>query len=190
MPTTQEQRQKKQSPKRRYSQVQQESEPVEPGYHKASKTRIKKPTDKERAQKLISETRAVLDLARIDHQRALVSGVGKLTQVEMASAARVSQPSISEALERARSVVEPRKGFTSATLHEMFLRYTAKKLSKKKLIQELSLWEYDEPDIADSIDGLLVDSPNSFREVESALIQGLIEPDVYNEVLSRLRKKD
>ncbi|MCL2655076.1 MAG: hypothetical protein FWD65_05170 [Coriobacteriia bacterium] len=143
---------------------------------------------KELAQKKIRRERSKIELARIQYQRALVSESETLTQKEIASAAMISQPSVSEALEKARTIGGLKEGFSGGTLHEIFLRYSADEITKTQLIDELSRWEYEKPNVADSIDGLLVDLPNTFREVEDALIMGIIEDDVYSEVLNRLRQ--
>ena len=147
-----------------------------------------KKSNKRRSQNRILNKRAELELAKLEYQRVLKAESRTLTQTEIASAVRVSQPTISEALKVAVKVDEPREGFSSGSLYEMFLRYTAKKLTKARLIDELSKWDYDKPCLADSLDGLLVDKSNTFREVEDALIKGLIGADVYDAVLSNLGK--
>jgi len=145
---------------------------------------------KQLAQQRIRRGRSRLELARLEYQRTLKYEAGTLTQKEIASAASISQPSVSEALEKARKVDEPREGFSGGSLREIFLRYSADEMPKEQLIDELSRWEYDELSTADSLDGLLADLPNTFHEVEDALINGIIEADVYNTVLEHIRNKN
>ena len=151
---------------------------------------LEKQDRKHISQRKISQRRSQLELARLEYWRTLKSEADILTQREIADAASISQPSVSEALNKAREIDEPREGFSSGSLHEMFLRYSAGELSQKQLIKELSEWQYDKPSVADSLDGLLVDLPNTFRDVEDALVKGIIEPDVYNAVVSAIRNRD
>ena len=140
------------------------------------------------AQANLRKEHSKYKLARLRYQRTLVSSARTLTQNEIARAAGISQPSVSEALSKARTLEGLREGFSSGSLYEMFLSYSAGELSKQQLIEELSRWEYDELSTA-TVDGLLVDLPNTFREVEDALVKGVIEPDVYDTVVSRIKQK-
>ena len=144
---------------------------------------------KQLAKKKILEKRSEMELAKLEYQRALKSASQTLTQTEIASTAGVSQPSISDALKTAAKVEECKEGFSGGSVHEIILRYNAGQLPKAKLVEELSSWEYEKPGVADSLDGLLVDLPNTFREVESALLKGMIDSDIYDAVLACLGKR-
>jgi hypothetical protein len=147
---------------------------------------------KERIKREIRTRRNRSELAELDYKRALKDAYqnAHLSQVELAEILGITQPSVSYAVKKAQSVPELWEGFSGASPYEICLRYDIGELNREQLIDELSRWEYAVPSKTDGCDTLLVDVPGTFREVERATLRGLIEEEVYEEVLNRVIGSD
>ena len=131
------------------------------------------------------------DIATLDKKRVIKRARNTgMTQVEIADALGKKQSSVSVIIKRAKDIAEPKQGFSGETPYEICARYFIGDISKKRLIDELSRWEYAELSKTDGYDGLLVDAPGTFREVERAAKKGMIELDVYETILNRLGRRD
>ena len=131
-------------------------------------------------------------LAEVDYQRELVfvANAG-ISQRSIARAMNVSQPTISAALRTARRSVRPvPAGFSGASPYEIAQRYATGEITRNALIGQLVRWDYDTTPTTDGVDGLLVDDGRSWLEVEQACQNGLIDDDLYDEILDRLESKD
>jgi len=130
--------------------------------------------------------RTKLKLADLDYKRAIKEAAhsGMITQQEMAKHLGISQPSVSSAIKKAEKVDEKETPF------ELCQRYSIGELSEEQLVDRLSNWEYVTSSVPDEYDGLLVDQPGTFREVEWAVIGGLIESSVYDTILERIKNKN
>ena len=137
------------------------------------------------AVKDLVKKRALRDLADLDYRRKLklTIEVG-IPQNMVAAALHVAQPTISKAFKSAQDLAEPLEGFAGATPLEICQRYAADLISRDVLIEQLSRFPYTEADQTDGYDGLLVDQPGSWSELELAEARGLIDSDVYEEVFA------
>lgn len=125
----------------------------------------------------------------LDYRRELLRLVERgYTQRQVAHWLGIAQPSLSSALKTARTTPLPREGFSGASPKEICQRYAADFLSREQLVDELTRWDYAPMAETDGYDSLLVDPPGSFAEVIAAADAGLIDDDVYDEVLEKLRK--
>ena len=139
----------------------------------------------------IRKARDAFEIAEIDYKRAIKNGIAKkkYTQASLGMKIGISQPSVSSLLKNAKGVVDPPEGFSGASPFEICQRYSIGKISKESLIDQLSRWKYAKPSKTDGFDDLLVDGPGTFYEVDRAVHYGIIEDDVYDELLGLLSKK-
>ena len=128
------------------------------------------------------------EIDEIDYRRELLLLVGKgYTQRQVAHWLGIAQPTLSSVLQTAKTTPMPRVGFSGASPKEICQRYAAGLLERSQLVDELTRWEYTQSAVTDGYDSLLVDQPGSFDEVIAAMHTGLIEADVYGELLDKLR---
>lgn len=146
--------------------------------------------NKDEIRKTVLKRRVLRDIAELDYKRAIKGAINTLTQVELAESLGITQPSVSSVAKSARTVQDPMEGFSGATPMEICQRYSIGELNREQLIDELSRWSYSTPTRPDIHDTLLVDSPGTFREVERAAIMGLLEDDLYEEILDRIAGRD
>lgn len=129
--------------------------------------------------------RQKLELDQMDYRReiARLSALG--TQRELAQLLRISQPSLSGALKKAETVPPARPGFSGATPYEVCQRYAVGEITREQLVDELTRWEYVIPPKVkhDFFDDLREEPPGSFNDVLLARNAGLIDDDVFEEVL-------
>src|SRR5699024_11883009 len=94
----------------------------------------------------------------------------------------VAQPTVQKLLARAEAITMPRQGFSGADPYEICERYAADLISRERVRDELSRWEYT-PRVrtADPADDLIVDTPGSIDDVERAMCQGLMDGDLCDE---------
>ncbi|GGO94088.1 hypothetical protein GCM10011584_34320 [Nocardioides phosphati] len=122
----------------------------------------------------------------LDYRRALVAADRLFSQRLVARAAGITQPSLSSALKTAEKVPPVREGFSGATPTEICQRYAAGDLDRAQLVDELTRWTYGKRGATDGVDWLAADEPGNFGEVERAADEGLIEEDVYDEIVEKL----
>lgn len=74
----------------------------------------------------------------------------------------------------------------SRTPYELAQAYAAGDLSRAEIIDQLARYPYDPAPTTDGYDSLTVDAPgtHTFNEVHRALRQRLLDPTVYEEILS------
>lgn len=127
------------------------------------------------------------EIDEIDYRRELLLLASKYTQRQVAHWLRITQPSLCTALKTAKATPMPREGFSGASPKEICQRYAADLISREQMVDELTRWEYAPMAETDGYDSLLVDAPGSFAEVIAAADAGVIEADVYDEVVEKLR---
>lgn len=126
------------------------------------------------------------EVAELDYQRRLREVVAAgFSQRQIAARLGITQPSVLSALRTAERVSMPVEGFSGATAEEICRRYAAGLLDRERLMDELTRFPYALPGRTDGYDGLLVDPPGAWSEVEDAARRGLIEDDVYADVFAR-----
>lgn len=146
--------------------------------------------DKKKMIRELARIRACEDLIALDKKRAFLKARNEgMRQAEIADAFGIKQSSVSVAVKAAERVTRQKQGFSGGTPYEICQRYFTKEISKRRLIDELSKWDYTEPSETDGYDGLLVDAPGTFREVERAAMRGLIESDVYEAIAEQRNRR-
>lgn len=128
--------------------------------------------------------RAVDNLDVLREMRALAQS---LSQVELARALRITQPSVSSALKTAEKVPDVRPGFSGATPYEIAQRYSAGLLTQAEVIDELARWDYESVEFTDGpLDwNVGAVTEGTWEEVARALDDGLLEPEVYDAIIDR-----
>ncbi|MGB4762340.1 MAG: hypothetical protein WBP12_03215 [Candidatus Saccharimonas sp.] len=71
---------------------------------------------------------------------------------------------------------------------EICEQYAAGELTRAELIEKLSTYPYAPSDRTDGYDTLLVDPPGAWSELEQAIMRDLIDFDVYEDVLTAIRR--
>lgn len=128
-----------------------------------------------------------VEVATLDYRRAIkhLDEQGR-TQVEVARALRVSQPALSSALKAARTVPDVAPGFSGAGPYEICQRYAIGQVGRERLVDELSRWQYTPIPQPQWLDDVVADpGPGSWDEVETAVEDGLIDDEIYDEVQRR-----
>lgn len=129
------------------------------------------------------------EIDEIDYRREVLILMEKgYTQRQVSRWLGIAQPTLSSVLKTAKTTPMPRDGFSGASPMEICQRYAAGRIDRAKLINELTRWEYTTAAVTDGFDSLMVNQPGSFDEVIAAVHAGLIESEVYGEVLQKLRK--
>ena len=98
----------------------------------------------------------------------------------------ISQPSISDRIKK--DLDYPLENFSGATPYEICQRYAAGDLTRDQLLDELMRWEYKKMDKTDGFDGLLADPRGTFRDVERAALNEIIDLEIYQVLLNHLSK--
>lgn len=132
-------------------------------------------------------SRRQVEVATLDYRRALkhLDREGR-PQAEVARVLGVSQSALSQSLKVARKVPEAVPGFSGAGPYEICQRYSLGQLTREQLIEELGRWEYTpipEPEWLEDI--VASPGPGSWREVQKAHREGLIDDATYDEVAER-----
>ncbi|OAV60472.1 hypothetical protein [Enteractinococcus helveticum] len=123
----------------------------------------------------------------LDYRRTLrVIKAKGYSQRTVAQGLNISQPALSQQFKGVDEVAEPQPGFSGAGPYEICQRYAIGQLSRAELIDELIRWPYAPSDTTDGVDTLLIDPPGSWDEVEQACDRGLIDGQIYDEVLDRI----
>ncbi len=125
-----------------------------------------------------------LDIDQLDYKRELarLATLGG-TQRQLSALLGISQPSLSSALKTAEKVAPPVPGFSGSDPFEIAQRYSLGELTRERLIDELTRWEYADSQQTDGNNDLLFDVPGSFDDVERARDAGLIDGKTYNVIL-------
>lgn len=128
------------------------------------------------------------DIGELDYRRQVVVMVDSgVSQTAIAKLVGVKQPTIHRLVERARSVVMPREGFSGADPFEICERYAADLITRDQLVDELTRWDYTpRQTTVNELDDLVVNGPGTTADLERALRQGLIDDDLFDEVADRL----
>jgi len=132
------------------------------------------------------------EMADVDYRRnvVLLRNRGK-SQTEIAAMIGVAQPTVQKLLARAEAITMPPPGFSGADPYEICQRYAAELISREQLRDELSRWEYaPRARTADPIDDLIVDTPGSIADVKHAMRQGLIDEDLFYEIVEAVEKRE
>ena len=123
-------------------------------------------------------------LAQLEQRRLIVRLIADgVTQVEVARLFGVSQPTMNGRLQTARQVAPVREGFSGASPGELCQRYAAGLMSRAQLVDELSRWDYPAVLKGDPWDDLVIRPEGSFNEVGRAFRRGLIDAELYDEIL-------
>ncbi|WP_431837824.1 hypothetical protein [Cellulomonas sp. Y8] len=128
--------------------------------------------------------RAREHLGNLDYLRGLLEAKALgLTQVELARQFGLTQPTISSSLRTARAVPPVPAGFSGGSPYEIAERFAADEITRERLVEELSRWEYRPAQPTDGLDWMTGDSGEFSETVGRALDEGLIDDETYDEVL-------
>jgi len=122
---------------------------------------------------------------QLDYRRAVLRAADlKVTQDVLSASLGISQPALSKMLRAADRTPQPRAGFTGADPYEIAQRYAVGELTRAQVLDELSRWDYAPgADRMDGYDSLVVSVPGSFDDVSRAYDEGLLDQDLYEEIL-------
>lgn len=111
-----------------------------------------------------------------------------LSQRQLSQALGMSQPNLCKLLKTASEIPSKRSGFSGADPYEICLRYSVNELERDELIEQLKRWDYAPSQTKEHnfFDDLRFQTPGSFDDVVRALDDGLIDDEIYDEVLSYL----
>lgn len=143
-------------------------------------------TVEDEARRTLVVARARRDATRLDYERAVVrASEAGLTQSKIATIVGVSQAAVSQLLASATKAPRVRRGRSGATPYEVCQRYAAGLLSREQVAGELSSWPYEQVDYATGgVDEFVVEGPDAPAHVLRAFEDGLIDEDLYLEVIS------
>jgi transcriptional regulator with XRE-family HTH domain len=125
---------------------------------------------------------------RLDYLRGLRQLAVGMTQSELARALGLTQPSISSALKSANKLADPRPGFSGATVYEIAQRFTAGRLGRAQLIDELGRWDHEPQQTAGQLWVTVDGAADTMIELHKALRDGLFDTDTYQAVIDRQRE--
>lgn len=130
------------------------------------------------------------EIDELDYRRELRRlGERGYTQKQIAEWLGIAQPSVTSALKTAKKTALPAEGFSGASPYEICQRYAAGFVDRAQLVDELSRWPYvprgrTSPDL--ELDDLVVHPAGSWAEVEQASFAGLIDGEIYDEIMDRI----
>lgn len=131
-------------------------------------------------------SRRKLDLDDLDYKRKLIRAHnGGVSQVDLARALGIAQPSVSDALKRAKAISTVPDGFSGATPTEICKRYAVGEIDRADLVDQLARFPYASGGSTDGYDSLIVDAPGTWAEVDAAVDEGLIDEEIYEDVFNR-----
>lgn len=130
-------------------------------------------------------------LLRVDYQRALLAAVSSgMTQRELAAVLKVRQPTVQEALERARAEAgEPVPGRHGATPLEVAERYAVGEIDRATMLAELTSWDYQPMAGVEAGDDLGTYVTGSFDDVVTAVGRGYLAEEDYDAIVSAHRAR-
>jgi len=125
-------------------------------------------------------------LWELDRDRLIqkISQSRDATQIQIAIAARVSQPRVSQITHTRIPVVLD--GFSGASPYEIAERYAADLLTKATLVDELVRWPYEDERPVEDVADVWSPGAGTFNDVERALFDRLITPEIYDAVVDQL----
>ncbi|MDR0944986.1 MAG: hypothetical protein LBM66_02320 [Bifidobacteriaceae bacterium] len=123
----------------------------------------------------------------LDYLRDLRALAGVMNQSDIARELGISQPSVSSALKTAETVPQIPAGFHGASPLEIAQRYAAGEITAETLVDELARWPYKPMPRTDGVDWGL-DATGTIAEVEHAAMAGMIEDDLYDQIVDRLER--
>lgn len=130
--------------------------------------------------------RELMEVATLDYKRMLKAVHRQLTQTQMATVLRLSQPAVAKALQRAESVPDTVGEFKAASPHEVCQRYAAGLIDREEVIRELVAWPYRSAPEINEFGELESSTAGTFTDVENAVSFGLIDDAIYEEVFNQL----
>ncbi len=140
----------------------------------------------------VDRTFHTLTLAKMDFQRALLTAArAGATERNLQDTIHGYVPDLTFQLQEAEQLLPIPEGFSGAGPYEICQRYTTGQITRDQLIDELTRWNY--PPMArttDLLDDILVDPPGTWSEVTQAGRHGLIDSDIYGEVLDLIDPDD
>lgn len=130
------------------------------------------------------KSKHLMEVAKLDYRRSIkhLEQQGR-SQVEVARALGLAQPTLSSALKVARKVPEIAQGFSGAGPYEICQRYAVGQIDRERLVDELTRWEYTPIPQPEWLDDIVPSpGPGSWREVEKAVEDSLIDDEIYGAV--------
>lgn len=125
-------------------------------------------------------------ICELDYRRELVRlKAAGYSQRQLSRWLGLTQPAVQSALATAAKVAMPVEGFSGATPAEICERYAAGFIDREQLVDELVRFPYVPRTKTGGYDSLLIDPPGAWSEVDDATRRGVIEDDVYEEVLEK-----
>ncbi|KGF20505.1 MULTISPECIES: hypothetical protein [Micrococcaceae] len=146
---------------------------------------LESPRDSEMAADLL-RARELSEVALLDYKRNLKVAAKQMTQKQIAEIVRLSQPAIATALKRAAKVPDAIAGFKAASPHEVCQRYAAGLISRKEVVRQLVAWPYNDTPKFNEFGEVQGDTSGTFTDVENAVMFGLIDDSIYEEVFNQL----
>lgn len=146
---------------------------------------IESPRDSEMATELL-RARELSEVALLDYKRLLRAAAKQMTQTQIAGILRLSQPAIATALKRAAKVPDAVADFKAASPHEVCQRYAAGLISRDEVVRELVAWPYNDTPTFNEFGEVQGDTSGTFTDVENAVMFGLIDDSIYEEVFNQL----
>ncbi|MFJ2620311.1 hypothetical protein [Glutamicibacter sp. NPDC087344] len=104
----------------------------------------------------------------------------------MAEILRISQPAVATALQRAAKVPETVANFKAASPHEVCQRYAAGLIDRDEVVRGLVAWPYSDTPKFNEFGEVQGDATGTFTDVENAVMFGLIDDSIYEEVFNQL----
>lgn len=131
------------------------------------------------------------ELGDLDYKRNIVLLRKRgASQTAIADMIGVAQPTVQKLLARAAAITMPLAGFSGADPYEICERYAADFISREQVLDELTRWEYaPRGRTADSVDNLIVNTQGSIADVERAMRQGLIDKELFYEVVEAIEER-
>jgi hypothetical protein len=124
-------------------------------------------------------------LEELDRDRLIQSlARARVTQAQIAVAALVSQPRVSQ-ITRLRLAVVP-EGYSGASPYEIAERYAAGLIDEETLVAELVRWPYADERPVEDVADIWSPGAGTFNDVERAFMDRLITAEQYDAVVDRL----
>jgi hypothetical protein len=132
----------------------------------------------------VRKLRALQAVAALDESRALRRLTQEVGAAAVASALDLTEAQLAHRLDEAGAPPSVAAGFSGANAYEIAQRYAVGQLSRDRAVDELSRWPYRPEVPGDGVDWLSGER-GEWSEVERALREGLLDPELYDAVLDR-----